>query len=301
MTIEPGPRPDPPLVRARDANREPIFRSLPLGMLVMAAAMLAGHALFGPADEQTRMRALAAFAIVPARLDMGTGGAPLGEALFWQAMPFLAHQFMHGGVLHLGMNALMLLQVGPLAERALAGGRVVPGAMRFAALFLLSGVAGGLLYCLVNPHSFSPTVGASGAISGVFAGYLWAVRHQTAGRPGVLRPILVSAGVFLALNVGLAALARVTGFLPIAWEAHHPHCSPGHARPAADPRLALLFHLIVTDPVRAHPPTGAGCSRTPLADTGQLGDRASRIRGTPGNDDRAYSFRQGRAHSLHCA
>ena len=30
----------------------------------------------------------------------------------------------------------------------------------------------------------------------------------------------MSGGVFLFLNVGLAAAALLTGFLPIAWEAH---------------------------------------------------------------------------------
>lgn len=78
---------------------------------------------------------------------------------FWQ---LISYQFIHQGFGHLLSNMLGLFFLGPETERAL-------GTNRFFALYLLSGVLGGLGWSLLSPSG--ACVGASGAIFGVLGAY----------------------------------------------------------------------------------------------------------------------------------
>jgi len=82
--------------------------------------------------------------------------------------------FLHGGILHLGFNMLALWQVGRLTER-------IFGSVRFAGLYLLSGLAGSLASVLWNPQVNS--VGASGAIFGIIGGLLAFLGRDNSGVP----------------------------------------------------------------------------------------------------------------------
>jgi membrane associated rhomboid family serine protease len=67
--------------------------------------------------------------------------------------------FLHGGLLHLGMNSYALIVLGPMLERSL-------GSVRFAALYLIAELASSLAVCIVyDPRA--PVVGGSGAIFGI--------------------------------------------------------------------------------------------------------------------------------------
>lgn len=128
------------------------------------------------------------------------------------AAPLVGHAFLHGGWAHLFMNAIALVQAAPTVEWRL-------GPWRTLVVFAVSAASGALAYILINPSSQMPAVGASGAICGLFAGFFLGVgRHwrQAFHDPPLRNGVIV----FLVVNVGLAAVARLTGFLPIAWEAH---------------------------------------------------------------------------------
>ncbi len=88
-----------------------------------------------------------------------------------QLEPFtlISHQFMHGDTMHLLGNLFFLIVCGFAVEAAI-------GHLRFLLFYLVSGVAGGLLYSVVDLNSTVPLVGASGAISGVMAMYVAAFR-----------------------------------------------------------------------------------------------------------------------------
>lgn len=73
--------------------------------------------------------------------------------------------FLHGGWMHLLGNSLFLWVFGNNVEDSMGRGR-------FLAFYLLTGVAAALAHLAVNPASPIPTVGASGAISGVMGAYL---------------------------------------------------------------------------------------------------------------------------------
>jgi membrane associated rhomboid family serine protease len=78
----------------------------------------------------------------------------------------LTDAFLHGGWMHLGGNMLFLWVFGDNIEDVL-------GHFGFALFYALCAIAASGLQVLVDPHSVTPLVGASGAISGVLAAYIW--------------------------------------------------------------------------------------------------------------------------------
>lgn len=80
-------------------------------------------------------------------------------------LTLLSSMFMHGGWFHLGSNLLYLWIFGDNVEHRF-------GAGKFLAFYLLSGIAASFAQIAVDPDSIIPTLGASGAISGVLGAYM---------------------------------------------------------------------------------------------------------------------------------
>jgi len=83
----------------------------------------------------------------------------VSEGEWWR---LFTSSFLHGGLLHLGMNSWALIQLGPAVERSL-------GSARFAALYLIAELASSLAVCLIYDPRM-PVVGGSGAIFGILGG-----------------------------------------------------------------------------------------------------------------------------------
>jgi membrane associated rhomboid family serine protease len=107
--------------------------------------------------------------------------------------------FMHGSLLHLGGNMLYLWIFGNNIEDVL-------GPARFLLFYLVSGLAAHALHIAMDPSSIIPTVGASGAISGVIGAYLIAYP-----RARVLT--LVFLGFFIRMAVVPAFIVIVFWFV----------------------------------------------------------------------------------------
>lgn len=107
------------------------------------------------------MRFDLAFGLVPARIAAGLAG---GTALVPALATFITHMFLHAGLLHLGLNMLFLMWVGRYVEWVAGRGALI-------GIFLLGGVAGGVLQVVMSPGSLAPVVGASGGIAAVFGTY----------------------------------------------------------------------------------------------------------------------------------
>lgn len=84
----------------------------------------------------------------------------VAEGEWWR---MLTAAFLHGNLIHLGMNMLMLWWIGAPVEEAL-------GRARFIALYVASALAGSAGALLLSPNAF--TVGASGAIFGILGAAL---------------------------------------------------------------------------------------------------------------------------------
>ena len=123
-----------------------------------------------------------------------------GPSPIW--LTLLSSMFMHGGLLHLGGNLLFLWVFGDNVEHRI-------GHLPYAAFYLVAGVVASFAQILVNPDSFIPTLGASGAISGVLGAYLVMFPTNRITVLFFLRTIAVPA----ILVIGLwAVLQFINGF-----------------------------------------------------------------------------------------
>ena len=128
----------------------------------------------------------------------------------------LTAMFLHFGVFHLAFNMYALYLVGPTLERAL-------GRLRFATLYLLSGLGGSALSYGLGTES-KLAAGASGAVFGLFAAF-W-VLEQRRGRDasGITALIVINLAIgFVVPNIdwlghlgGLVAGALVAAALVYA-------------------------------------------------------------------------------------
>ncbi|MFC4554808.1 rhomboid family intramembrane serine protease [Georgenia faecalis] len=121
-----------------------------------------------------------------------------------QPYRFLTAAFLHSGFLHLAINMYALWVVGSVLEPAL-------GRWRYLSLYLLSALGGSvgvlLLASPANDSWYTPVVGASGAVFGLFAAIALTMRRLGRDSTQIL---------------GLIAINAVIGFVVpnIAWQAH---------------------------------------------------------------------------------
>lgn len=149
--------------------------------------------------------------LVPARL---TGSLDYDHALP-PVVTLVSSLFIHGGWAHLGFNMVFLFWIGRFTEALL-------GRWRFLLLYFVSGIAGGIVQVVSDPASSVPVVGASGAISGIFAAH--AMYFGRSGGKGELARALQLAALWIGLQLatgylfntdgaGIAIGAHVGGFL----------------------------------------------------------------------------------------
>jgi membrane associated rhomboid family serine protease len=156
----------------------------------------------------------------PGMLDWGVSGAALAQGRF---DTLFLHMFAHGGAMHLTMNMTMLAAIGGTLTARL--GPPPLSWLRFLLVYLLSGLAGAILYLAVHPMGTVPMVGASGALYGLFGLLIRAPEGGAAMLPVNSRAVrragwaLVKQNAFLfALLAAMAWSQGVPGGL--AWEAH---------------------------------------------------------------------------------
>jgi rhomboid family protein len=145
-------------------------------------------------------------------------------AFLWPTL--VTSMFLHAGWLHFLGNMLYLWIFGDNVEERLGHGP-------FIAFYLTCGVVAGLAHVYMNPTSFLPTLGASGAIAGVMGAYfvLYPQARILTLVPFIIffRIIEVPATVFLGIwfvmqffsgalsagaeSGGVAFWAHVAGFL----------------------------------------------------------------------------------------
>jgi membrane associated rhomboid family serine protease len=100
--------------------------------------------------------------------DWGLVPARFLHAPLEEAVTIFTSLFMHDptGWLHIGGNMLFLYIFGDNVEDRL-------GHFRYLVFYLACGVSASLCHAFFNASSVTPTLGASGAISGVLAAYLF--------------------------------------------------------------------------------------------------------------------------------
>ncbi len=155
----------------RDEN--PTLGRSTVTVAIVALNVLAWAFVQGLGSEATLAKSVCELGAIPGellgRVAPGTA-VPLGSGRVctitahpnW--ITALTHMFLHGGWFHLIGNMWFLWVFGDNVEDAMGG-------FRFAAFYLLCGLAAFAAQALTNPSSAIPMVGASGAIGGVMGAY----------------------------------------------------------------------------------------------------------------------------------
>jgi membrane associated rhomboid family serine protease len=172
-------------------HRQPIFNA-PGVVVWLLIVFFAVHLLVWgllPASESEQL--VRALAFIPARIAGDAGDLPGGHVAALTS--FVTHQFVHGNLPHLSVNAAWFLAFGsPIARRT--------DVWRFLAFFVVCGVAGALFYLAINGDARVLMVGASGSISGLMgAAFRFVFRGmRETGAPGL------DPGVNPGMNPGMS-------------------------------------------------------------------------------------------------
>jgi membrane associated rhomboid family serine protease len=171
----------------------------------------------GQPSEGALQSFIQAWGVVPREYTIGRDLPPTIPLPFWTTT--LTSMFLHGGWLHLGGNMLYLWIFGDNLEK-------VMGPLRFLIFYLICGVAAAAAHILSGPGSTIPTVGASGAISGVLGGYLLLFprnRVRVLTRGGVAHvPAVVVLGLWIVIQFinGFGSIAATPETSGVAYLAH---------------------------------------------------------------------------------
>ncbi len=103
------------------------------------------------------------FGLVPAHTQLlfARPGISFGQAI----LPMFTSMFLHGGWLHLLGNMLFLWVFGGSVEETL-------GHIQYLIFYLICGIGSATVHTVFNWGSKIPTVGASGAISGIMGAFI---------------------------------------------------------------------------------------------------------------------------------
>jgi len=144
------------------------------------------------------------YAFIPERLFAGDAGVTLG---------LFTSMFLHGGWLHLLGNMYFLWVFGDNVEDRLNRGL-------FIVFYLLCGIAASLIHGAMTNNPEIPTLGASGAISGIMGAYLVLYPRRRMYQIFFFMQFRVSVAFYLLFWLGLQILYTSMGMAGVAWFAH---------------------------------------------------------------------------------
>jgi membrane associated rhomboid family serine protease len=147
------------MIPIRDAIRSKTFPVVNLLIIVLNVLAFLWQFSLGPQLKE----AFLLYGIVPIRYS--DPGLSAQFTTFEQVFPFIASMFLHGGLFHILGNMWFLYIFGDNIEDRL-------GHIRYLIFYLLCGIAAGVIHLYTNWDSKIPTIGASGAISGIMGAYL---------------------------------------------------------------------------------------------------------------------------------
>jgi membrane associated rhomboid family serine protease len=105
------------------------------------------------------------FGLIPSHYNAWHQNDFLSLRLF-TVFPFITNIFLHGGWLHFIANMWTLVIFGDNVENRM-------GSFRYLAFYLLCGILASITHSFININSVVPAIGASGAIAGVMAAYMF--------------------------------------------------------------------------------------------------------------------------------
>ena len=135
-------------------------------------------------------------------LGMGFNGL-IAQGEWWRIVTAM---FLHGSITHILFNAFSLFVFAPDLERFAGKGR-------FITIFFASGIAGNILTYIIHDYLYA-SVGASGAIFGVFGAFAALVYYTRNNFPQlkqVILPLVIISVIMTFLSSGVNAVAHLGG------------------------------------------------------------------------------------------
>lgn len=133
----------------------------------------------------------------------------ISQGEYWR---LITAMFLHGGFLHLLFNMFGLYVFGPELEQ-------LAGKLRFFSIYFISGLLANVATYVVEPLNYA-SLGASGAIFGIFGAYLALVYHTRKILPQLKQliiPLVVISVImtFVQSNINITAhlVGLAVGFI----------------------------------------------------------------------------------------
>ena len=200
-----------PYYAEQTTRKEPMF-NLPPATKWLAGLFLVIHAIvYLVLNPEQYNWVLTNFAFIPAAYTTDMINTPLWAKII---SPF-SYMLLHGNIMHLGMNGIMLLAFGSGLERQI-------GAKHFLVFLVACGLAALIIHFAINMESPNPLIGASGALSGLFAGMLMILNKRGligTGKYGLWPIIGIWIGITVAFGF-ISSPSMVGDNAQIAWVAH---------------------------------------------------------------------------------
>jgi membrane associated rhomboid family serine protease len=149
------------MIPLRDDNPTTITPFVTIALIAANVVVFFYQMSLGPEVAQ---RFVYAFAAIPAVI-VGSRELPAAVEVLPPAMTLVTSMFLHGSIMHLGGNMLYLWIFGNNIEEAM-------GHARYVVFYLVAGMLASAAHIVANLNSTIPSLGASGAISGVLGAYL---------------------------------------------------------------------------------------------------------------------------------
>ena len=179
------------VVNARNLTAAPSFQTSPVVFSLIAINV--AIYLIGLTSGEVELDMLRDYAAWTPAIDAGE---------WWRG---LTAAFLHGGTMHILFNMYFLYIFGPRLERQV-------GSVAFSGIYLASAAGGSVATYLFGPAN-SLSVGASGALFGLFGAWLYAAYRQRGSAAG--SAMFNQLGAILLINMALPL------FIPnIDWRAH---------------------------------------------------------------------------------
>jgi membrane associated rhomboid family serine protease len=208
------------MIPLKDMTPRRSFPAVTLLLIAANAALFAYQLSLGPHASDALIKT---YGLIPYKIEAALRGShyTAGQAL----LPLFTCMFLHGGFLHIIGNMLFLWIFGGNVEDRFES-------FPFLLFYLFCGVGSGIAQVLFSWGSHVPSIGASGAISGVLGAYIVLFPGS---RILTLVPIIViwwtirlPAFIFIGLWFALQFLSGLNSLDPrfapnaggVAWWAH---------------------------------------------------------------------------------
>jgi membrane associated rhomboid family serine protease len=116
-------------------------------------------------DEGRLVELFNQFGLVPIKYSSFTQNDLLTTRVL-TVYPFFTNMFLHGGWLHFLANMWTLVIFGDNVENRM-------GSFRYLGFYIICGILASIAHFAINMYSPIPAIGASGAIAGVMAAYMF--------------------------------------------------------------------------------------------------------------------------------